>query len=253
MLNQTFNDLIKIERDKNITFLNAAVTDFADALGYCEYKIPLSIQGVKPKPSQSLILGTQAHHAEEKYEQEHVELEPVLAEEIEDQTKNIEFARENVYSTLSIPFEFPTENALVTLSGRIDKIMRVDGTLLVQDDKFVGRPQVYEQKSQPYPSQLLQVLAYLNSVYSSKRSNNPEDWFEMPHTAKKWQIRICDRKTREPYKIFSEFQDAFSLYYLHSSLEKFTTISLGIEEPEHHNSASKCMACNLKSFCEFKI
>ena len=245
--------MIKINREKDITFLNAAVTDFADALGYCEYKIPLSIQGIKPKPSKSLILGTKAHHAEEKYEQEHVELEPVLIEEIKDEQKNIEFARENVYSTLTMPFEFRTENVLVSLSGRIDKIMRVDGTLLVQDDKFVGRPQTYDQKTQPYPSQLLQVLTYLNSVYSAKRSKNPEDWFEMPHTEKKWQIRICDRKTREPYKLFSEYQDAFSLHYFHMSLEKFATITLGITEPEHHNSKPKCNACNLKSFCEFKI
>ena len=245
--------MIKINREKDITFLNAAVTDFADALGYCEYKIPLSIQGVKPKPSQSLILGTKAHHAEEKYEQEHAELEPVLIEEIEDEQKDIEFARENVYSTLSMPFEFPTENVLVTLSGRIDKIMRVDGTLLVQDDKFVGRPQIYDQKTQPYPGQLLQVLTYLNSVYSAKRSKDPEDWFEMPHTEKKWEIRICDRKTREPYKLFSEYQDAFSLHYFHMSLEKFTTIALDITEPEHHNSKPKCNACNLKSFCAFKI
>ncbi|MBA4453775.1 MAG: hypothetical protein H2B05_02365, partial [Nitrosopumilaceae archaeon] len=208
--------MIKIEREKDITFVTSAVTDFADALGYCEYKIPLSIRGVRPKPSQSLILGTKAHHAEEKYEQEHVELEPVTAEAIEDEKVDVEFARENVYSTLSMPFEFSEENVLLTLSGRIDKIMRVDGTLLVQDDKFVGRPQTYEQKTQPYPSQLLQVLAYLNSVYSGKRGNNPEDWFDLPHAKKKWELRICDRKTREPYKIFSEYQDAFSLHYLHT-------------------------------------
>jgi len=245
--------LIKIQREKDITFLNAAVTDFTDALGYCQYKIPLSIQGVKPKPSPALIQGTKAHHAKEKYEQEHVELEPVTVEVLEDKEEDLEFARENIYSSLSMPYEFSTENVLVSLSGRIDKIMRVDETLIVQDDKFVGKPHTYEQKTQPYPSQLLQVLTYLNSVYSSKRSKNPEDWFEMPHTAKKWQIRICDRKTREPYKVFSEYQDAFSLHYLHTSLEKFATIALDITKPEHHNSQSKCNACNLKSFCEFRI
>ena len=40
--------MIKIN---DITFVNAAVTDFSDSLVYCEYKIPLSIHGVKPKPS----------------------------------------------------------------------------------------------------------------------------------------------------------------------------------------------------------
>ncbi len=245
--------MIKINRENNVTLLTASVTDFADSLGYCEYKIPLSIQGVKPKPSQSLILGTKAHSAEEKYEQEHMEFEPVSIEQIKDEQKDIEFARENIYSTLIIPYEFPSENVLVSLSGRIDKILRVDGTLIVQDDKFAGKPETYDQKTQPYPSQLLQVLAYLNSSYSSTRSKNPEDGFEMPHTLKKWQIRICDRKTREPYKIFSDYQDAFSLHYLHTSLEKFTTISLGITNPEHHNSKPKCNACNLKTLCDFRI
>ena len=245
--------MIKINRESDVTLLSASVTDFADGLGYCEYKIPLFIEGIKPKPSQSLILGTKAHREEEKYEQEHVELEPVSIEQIEEKQEDIEFARENIYSTLNIPFEFPSENVLVTLSGRIDKILRVDETLVVQDDKFVGRPQIYDNKTQPYPSQLLQVLAYLNSNYSAKRSKDPEDFFDMQHTRKKWQIRICDRKTREPYKIFSEYQDSFSLHYLHASLEKFATISLGITNPEHHNSKPKCDACNLKSFCEYRL
>ena len=245
--------MIKIKTDGEITFLNASVTDFAESLGYCEYKIPLSIKGIRPKPTKSLILGTKAHYAEEKYEQEHAEIKPVTIEQIRNKEKDIEFARENIYSTLTMPFEFPTKNVLLTLSGRIDKILRVDKTLVVQDDKFAGTPQTYDNKTQPYPSQLLQVLAYLNSSYSTKRKPVPDDFFEMPHVQKKWQIRICDRKTREAYKVFSDYQDAFSLYYLHISLQKFTMISLGMSEPEHHNSVHKCNACNLKSFCNHRI
>ncbi|MCS5527665.1 MAG: PD-(D/E)XK nuclease family protein [Nitrosopumilus sp.] len=245
--------MIKIKKEKNITFLSSSVTDFADSLGYCEYKIPLSIKGIRPRPTQALIQGTKAHHEKEQYESEHVKLEYVTITEIEDKKKDIEFARENIYSTLTIPFEFPNEHVIVSLAGRIDKIMRVDGTLIVQDDKFAGRPQVYDEKTQPYPSQLLQVLAYLNSTYSAKRSKKPEDIFEMPHTEKQWQIRICDRKTREPYKIFSEIQDAFSLHYLHTSLERFTKIALDLIEPSHHESKRKCDACNLKSVCKFRI
>ena len=245
--------MIKINKESDITYLNASVTDFADSLGYCEYKIPLSIQGVRPKPTQALIQGAKAHHEKDQYEAEHVELEPVTITEIKDETRDVEFARENIYSTLTIPFEFPNENVLVSLSGRIDKIMRINGTLIVQDDKFAGKPQIYDEKTQPYPSQLLQVLTYLNSTFSAKRSKKPEDIFEMPHTTKQWQIRICDRKTREPYKVFSEIQDSFSLHYLHVSLEKFASIALNVTEPVHHNSMPKCNACNLKSFCEFRI
>ena len=245
--------MIKIKKEDNFTILTAAVTDFADSLGYCEYKIPLSIQGVRPKPTQALIQGTKAHHEKEQYEAEHVELEPVTITEIKDESQDIEFARENIYSTLTIPFEFSNQNVVVSLSGRIDKILRADGTLIVQDDKFVAKPQVYDSKTQPYPGQLLQVLTYLNSNFSAKRRPSPDDYFDMPHTEKQWQLRICDRKTREPYKIFSEVQDAFSLHYLHTSLERFASIAVNITEPEHHNNKRKCDACGLKNVCEFRL
>ena len=86
--------MIKINKINDITFVNATVTDFSDSLGYCEYKIPLAIQGVKPKPSQALIQGIKAHHEKEQYEAEHAELEPVTITEIKDEKKDIEFARE---------------------------------------------------------------------------------------------------------------------------------------------------------------
>jgi hypothetical protein len=245
--------MIKINKINDITFVNAAVTDFSDSLGYCEYKVPLSIRGAKPKPSQALIQGTKAHHEKDVYEQEHVEFEPITISEIKVKKNDIEFARENIYSTLTIPFKFPTENVVVSLSGRIDKILRADGTLIVQDDKFVARPQTYDSKTQPYPGQLLQVLTYLNSNYSAKRRPSPDDYFDIPHTQKQWQIRICDRMTREPHKIFSEVQDPFTLHYLHVSLERFASIAANIAEPQHHNSKRKCDACSLKGVCEFRL
>ena len=75
----------------------------------------------------------------------------------------------------------------------------------------------------------------------------------MPHTEKRWQIRICDRETREPYKTFSEIQDSFALHYLHTSLEKFASIAIENVEPEHHDNKRKCDACNLKNSCDFRI
>ena len=75
----------------------------------------------------------------------------------------------------------------------------------------------------------------------------------MSHTEKKWQLRICDSKTREPYKTFSDVVDQFSMVYLHNSIEKFAKIATGFIQPEHHNSQAKCNACNLKSSCEFRL
>jgi len=208
--------LIKINKEKDITFLSAAVTDFADSLGYCEYKIPLSIKGIKPRPTQALIQGTKAHHEKQQYEQEHVELEPVTITEIKDEKRDIEFARENIYSTLTIPFEFPTENVLVSLSGRIDKIMRIDSTLIVQDDKFAARPQTYDEKTQPYPSQLLQVLTYLNSTYSAKRSKNPEESLRCHILKNSGKLEFVIERLENHIKYFLKFKMHFHyIIYIH--------------------------------------
>tara|TARA_Y100000590_G_scaffold211412_1_gene239571 strand:- start:923 stop:1660 length:738 start_codon:yes stop_codon:yes gene_type:complete len=245
--------MIKIKQIDNVTHVSAAVTDFADSLGYCEYKIPLTIQGIKAKPTKSLLMGSKAHIAEEEYEQETVEFEPVTADELIDETVDLEFPREDIYSRLMIPFEFEKQAVVVSLNGRIDKMKRVGGTLIIQDDKFVSKPEKYDNRNRPFPGQMLQVLTYLNSAFSNVRNPAPEEILDMSHTEKKWQLRICDSKTREPYKTFSDVVDQFSMVYLHNSIEKFAKIATGFIQLEHHNSQAKCNACNLKSSCEFRL
>ena len=84
-------------------------------------------------------MGSKAHIAEEEYEQETVEFEPVTADELIDETVDLEFPREDIYSRLMIPFEFEKQAVVVSLNGRIDKMKRVGGTLIIQDDKFVSK------------------------------------------------------------------------------------------------------------------
>jgi hypothetical protein len=245
--------MIKVKQEDDVMLVKAAVTDFAESLGYCQFKIPLSIKGLKPEQTQALAEGFRAHHEEEVYEQEHVELEPVTPEQIQDSKEDIEFARENIFSRFMDVVQFPSQPVVVSLSGRVDKIMRLGQTLIVQDDKFVSNPQSYENKSQPYVNHMLQVMTYLNSSYGTKNSPDPENWFSMPHSEKMWKIRICDRKSREPYKIFSNKFDSFSAKFFQESLRIFAGVATGMMEPEHHNSKRKCDACGLKNFCDHRI
>ena len=76
--------MIKIERENDLTRLSAAVTDFSESLGYCQYKIPLSMRGAKSETSVALVKGAIAHRDEEMFEQEHVQLEPVTTEQVQD-------------------------------------------------------------------------------------------------------------------------------------------------------------------------
>ena len=53
--------MIKIKHKDDHVRISAAVTDFADSLGYCQYKIPLSIKGVKGAKSEALTQIGRAH------------------------------------------------------------------------------------------------------------------------------------------------------------------------------------------------
>ena len=114
-------------------------------------------------------------------------------------------------STPHLPFHlsFQSKCRMYHCLAELIKSCVADGTLIVQDDKFVAKPQTYDSKTQPYPGQLLQVLTYLNSNYSSKRRASPDDYFDMPHTQKQWQLRICDRKTRSHTRYFLKFRIHF--------------------------------------------
>lgn len=245
--------MISIKQFQDTILVNAAVRDFADSIGYCQYKIPLSIQGVKGKPSKATMGGAKAHLEEEIFEQEHVELEPVTTVQIQDSKEDIEFAREYVFSMMRSQFNFPSHKVQVSLFGRIDKIMRSDNTLIVRDDKFTNNPNSYDLMPQPYPSQMLQVMTYLNSQFSFEKFSGPNDWFDLPHQKKRWEIRICSIKTREPHRVYSQFVDATSQNFLQDSLKIFASIAARASQPVHHNSKSRCDACDLKDQCEFRI
>ena len=112
-------------------------------------------------------MGSKAHIAEEEHEQKTVEFEPVTTDELIDENVNLEFPREDIYSRLTIPFEFGKQAVVVSLNGRIDKMKRIGGTLVIQDDKFVSKPEKYDNRTHPFPGQMLQVLTYLNSTFSN--------------------------------------------------------------------------------------
>lgn len=245
--------MIRILEKDSVKMISANVTDFSDALGYCEHKIPFYIKGIKAPPSKETIQGSKSHSAEEQYEEEHVEFVPVTEEQMEDTAKNIEFQREKIFTRLLIPFEFEQNRVLVGLFGRADKVFREDETLVVQDDKFTTNAKRYNSQTEPYEDQRLQVLTYLNSLYSTGKSNEPDDWFTIPHKLKQWRIQIKEHGNLEPYKIFEGIQTKDDLSYLHFSLDRFARLVLGIEEREHHDSKMKCRPCRYADKCEFVL
>lgn len=246
--------MIKVEQEKDVTLIISTVSDFCDSMGYCEHKIPFHIKGILPPPSVETIQGAMSHRSEEMLEKEQFEFAPISQEDLADITKNIEFARENVHTRLLVPTSLGPNKTAVLIHGRADKIMRSNQTLMVQEDKFPSNLQKYQALFEPFESQKLQALAYLNSQFADSPSMDPDNWFDIPHSEKSWVIQIRDKNNgNKPFKIFRGTQNEAAQDYLASSIERFARLVLGKEERKHHNSPSRCKPCRLFDQCEFRL
>lgn len=234
--------------------INASVSEFISAIGYCEYQIPFYLQGVKPPPSVNIQKGTKAHKQEEIYEKEHYEFKPITTQELQDVTKEIEFQREVLHTRLQFSFSIGGTNPTISLAGRCDKIFREDNSLIILDDKFPANPSQYMQLTRPYTSQLLQLLVYLNSSFTTTNSFDPNDWFEIPHETKRWILQIRDRKNNnEPCKVFQGVQDSKTESFLFENIQRFGCLVLNMEKYKHHNSIHRCNACSFKDMCKHRV
>jgi hypothetical protein len=60
--------MIEVKASGGKLSIVSTVTDFCDSMGYCEFKIPLAIRGIKPPPTDATIEGAKAHQRQEQYE-----------------------------------------------------------------------------------------------------------------------------------------------------------------------------------------
>ena len=231
----------------------STVSEFCDSMGYCEMRIKHFLKGIKPPQTEITIEGTKAHEKEEEYEKEHFEFVPISQEESADISKDMEFAREDIYTRFLTEMKYGNKKLLILIIGRADKVSRSKGTLIVEDTKYPNNIQKYLEKIEPYDDQKLQALLYLNSHFTENGSFNPKDWFPIPHDEKAWIINVKDKKTGESVKIFKGIQTKVAEKFLNEKLSKFALAVLGVNEPEHHKSIKKCLSCRSLSSCEYKI
>lgn len=133
-------------------------------MGYCEFKIPFLIEGVKVKTAQ-MVIGSEHHEELERIEREIVVPVPLTKENLENKKTDLVFMRENVNTVFTHEFDFANGKAVLTLFGRADKVFRENEVLIVSDDKHTANPGRHNSMIVPYNDQLLQVLAYLHSRY----------------------------------------------------------------------------------------
>ena len=231
----------------------STVSDFCDSMGYCEYKIPFALKGIKPPPTEATIEGAKAHQKQEQFEKEHFEMVPVTSEELADLKKDIEFAYESINTRLTLPLNlsgYPRADMLIF--GRADKVYRSQGTLIVEESKFPLNPSKYLDTFEPYPDHKLQTLLYLNSLFASENHLDSRTWFEIPHSQKAWIINVKDRKTGKTIKTFKGLQTSELEQYMKINLQRFAQIAAGEAQPQHHRRQAKCAKCRIEN-CQHSL
>lgn len=239
--------MIEVKVSQGNLSIVSTVSNFCESMGYCEFKIPLTLKGIKPPPTEATIEGAKAHQRQEQFEKEHFELVPVTSEELADLKKDVEFAFESINTRLIVPLSFPQyPKATMLIYGRADKVYRSQGTLIVEESKFPLDPSKYLQTLEPYPDHKLQTLLYLNSLFGGENSLDSRTWFEIPHSQKAWIINVKDRKTGETIKIFKGLQTSELEHYMKFNLQRFAQIAAGEVQPHHHRRQAKCLKCRIE-------
>lgn len=220
------------------------MTDFTDAMGYCEFKIPFLVEGVKVKTEQMMI-GSEHHEELERIERETIVPVPLTKESLEDKKTDLSFMREDV-NTVFV-HNFSDGKARLTLFGRADKVFRENEVLVISDDKHTANPGRHDSMAVPYNDQLLQVLAYLHSRYDLGDSFG--GLAEILHTKKMYRINIIDARTRTVYKTYEDYVTGEHTGLFLDYVLQFTRKCLQLDDLVHHNSKSRCKACGYFSDC----
>ena len=234
--------------ETGINQVKCFVTDFTDAMGYCEYKIPFFIQGVKAKKSEAMMIGTQHHEESEKLDRETAITVPLTKTKLENKKEDLNFVREDIQTKFVYDFELPKGDAKLTLFGRADKVFRKKEMLIISDDKNTSRPERHDVMTEPYNDQLLQVLAYLHSEYYLGDSFG--GWTKIPHKEKSYQINIIDSKSKTIYKTYEDKVNKTHEKLLFDYTSQFTQKCLDWVSLNHHNSRAKCKACGFFDDCD---
>ncbi len=275
--------MIKITGYENEILMTCPVSEFIFGMGYCEYKIPFYVKGIRPPRNVEAEMrksaGRSSHKKEEKIEIEKIEkgeIIPVTREQmftkLSDLDFDLEFTREDIITKLNFRTTVDNVNIDLTLSGRADKISRENGYLIVYEDKFPKNPLDYVKRNAPFSNQILQALVYLNSRFKKKDLDvTIEDMFtyqdvkkivgisnsfEIPHKNKKWVINIRDKNANIENNIVKTFfgeQTERDKIYLDDILYRFVNVTLGYKKKVHHDNARKCNPCEYASVCRNRV
>ena len=230
--------------------VKSSVSDFCAAMGYCELRIKHFLRGIRYASNTN---NDRRHRLPRKrggIRKEHFNLNLSHLRELKDLKKDIEFIREGLYTRYTKELTFGGESVSLLIYGRADKVMRSQGTLIVEDSKYPQTKDKYLDKYEPYNDQKLQTLLYLNSLFSDVTCFDQTRCFEISCNRKAWIINIKDKFTLQSIKIFQGYQTKQAEDFLNQKISRFVLLVLDKMQPTHHENVNKCRSCRFKD-CEY--
>lgn len=198
-----------------------------------------------------MVKGAEHHEEAERIERETAILVPLTVEKLQDKKQDLSFVREDVRAVYQIEFDTEKGKALLTLKGRADKVIRMQSTLIIYDDKSTVNPSRHDNRTEPYLDSLLQLLTYLHSKFYLGRKLG--GWAEIPHSKKMYQVNIIDRNSGQIYKTYEETVTKVHTQLLIDHATKFALKCLELDALAHHNNKYKCRPCGYFKDCSFAL
>jgi len=241
--------MITIEKDEiGVSHVKAFVTDFTEAMGYCEFKIPFFINDVNEIKTEQRVIERQYYQEAEKIGPEASIMLPLSKTKLRDKKEDISLKGVDIQTQFTQEIRSSKGKSKLTLFGRADKIFRKNGTLIISDDRNTSNPNHHDSRMEPYNDQLLQILTYLHSKFYLGDSFG--GWTQIPHKRKSYQINIIDNRTQIIRKRYEEIVTPRHENLLFNSTIRFTQKCLQWLELNHHNSKTKCKPCDFLNDCE---
>jgi len=203
-------------------------------MGYCEIKIINHYKlGISPKITKATIIGKKIH------------------QDLEEADKLIprETATEQQLKNPYVDLDFPREETKIVIDrspfiyiGRIDKCIRLDGNVVIIDDKVSKSGKVFER---PFMDKILQLSCYCEGFlngYSNLLVFN------------KIFFKVVQRDIDG--NVISEYEEEYNeklRNLLIGKFQRFEDIYNQKIQPEHCNNANKCRACSYFHGCKWRL
>ncbi|MBI4020599.1 MAG: PD-(D/E)XK nuclease family protein [Candidatus Aenigmarchaeota archaeon] len=217
--------------------INIRISDFASAMGYCQYIAPNIYElGLKRKLSRQLLAGKALHERLEA-EDKLVPREEATKEQLADAFFDLDFTREGI----SVCVERVNQNNF-RYNGRTDKVIRYKGDVYIIDDKTTSKESVPDRL---YLDRLLQLGAYCEGFI---RTYSPMISFN------RLLFRVIHRNPAGEViqeKSMEYGQEARAI--LVENFNKFEGLINKTMQPQHHNNPNRCRPCGFFDACKWRV